>query len=385
MSDLPKAAVLHVALNPVTGVWSVMRELSKVQAESGLYAAVGLGVIADSRWPALYTKELQTSGLPHYSARTPKMFGTAQFLWQRIQKPPIDRWVDDLLARSGATHCVVHFHNAWLSGAFLPLHCVEKKRARVVATFHGVNAHFRGQPVRQRIQQWMAGRLVKYKAILTSVDKANLKRAEALLKLSPARFKIIPNGISDTAARACPRLNGAKTFTVGHVGSIVPAKGWRMLVEAASKVRAAGVAINVVLAGRGSDAELAGELAKNSGGWLSYKGFVANPRETVMKDLDTLVLMSEQEGLPMAIIEAFSIGLPVIATPVGGVPEAVTDSKNGFLVPRTVEALALALQRLVDDRGLLGAMSAQARSDFEEHFEISKIVSRYHAVYQGSA
>jgi glycosyltransferase involved in cell wall biosynthesis len=87
----------------------------------------------------------------------------------------------------------------------------------------------------------------------------------------------------------------------------------------------------------------------------------------------------------MAIIEAFSIGLPVIATPVGGVPEAVTDSKNGFLVPRTVEALALALQRLVDDRGLLGAMSAQARSDFEEHFEISKIVSRYHAVYQGSA
>src|SRR5580692_5103679 len=113
-----KFAILHVALNPLTGAWSVMRELSKAQAVSGLYAAVGLGVITDSRWPALYATELQTSGMPHYQAHTPKMFGTAQFLWQRLQRPPIDEWVDDLLDRSGAKLCVVHFHNAWLSGAF---------------------------------------------------------------------------------------------------------------------------------------------------------------------------------------------------------------------------------------------------------------------------
>ncbi len=385
MSDQPKTAVLHVALNPVTGVWSVMKELAKAQGQSGLYPAVGIGIVSDRNWPASCREELQSCGLLNYMASTPKVFGTAQFLWQRIHRPPLDDWIEDLRTRAGAEFCIIHFHNAWLSGVFLPLGSVEQARAKVVVTFHGVNAHFRRQPVRRRIHEWMAGRLVKYKAILTSVDKANLKRAEALLKLSPAQFKIVPNGIGDTAGRACPRLNGAKTFTVGHVGSIVPAKGWRMLVEAAGKLRAAGVAINVVLAGRGSDAELARELAQSSGGWLNYKGFVANPRETVMKELDTLVLMSEQEGLPMAIIEAFSVGLPVTATPVGGVPEVVTDSKNGFLVPRTVEALALALQRLVDDCGLLGAMSAQARSDFEERFEISKIVSRYHAVYQGSA
>ena len=367
-------AILHVALNPVTGVWSVMRELSKAQAVSGLYAAVGLGVIADSRWPALYVKELQTSGLPHYTARTPKMFGTAQFLWQRIQRPPIDQWVDDLLARSGAKCCVVHFHNAWLSGAFLPLRCVRQKRARVVATFHGVNAHFRAQPVRQRIQQWIAGKLARHKAILTSVDKANLARAQALLKLNPDHFTIVPNGIAGTQARTCPRLAGAETFTVGHIGSIVPAKGWRMLVAAARKLREGGLPIKVVLAGRGDEAEQAREVAQNSGGWITFKGFVANPREALMPQLDALVLMSEQEGLPMAIIEAFSVGLPVIATSVGGVPEAVAHEKNGLLVSRTVESLMQAIQRLAGDREFHETLTLQALRDFEQRFDISKIV-----------
>jgi glycosyltransferase involved in cell wall biosynthesis len=373
--------VLHVALNPVTGVWSVMRELSKAQAGSGLYAAVGLGVVADSQWPALYAKELQTSGLPHYIARTPKMFGTAQFLWQRVQRPPIDRWVDDLLARSGAEFCVVHFHNAWLSGAFLPLRCVGQKRAQVVATFHGVNAHFRGQPVRQLIQQWIAGKLVRHKAILTSVDKGNLLRGQALLKLNPDRFIIVPNGIAGTPARACPRLAGAETFTVGHIGSIVPAKGWRMLVDAARKLRESGLPIKVVLAGRGNEAGQAREVAQNSGGWVAFEGFVANPRESLMPQLDALVLMSEQEGLPMAIIEALSVGLPVIATPVGGVPEAVAHEKNGLLISRTVESLTKAIKRMACDRKFHETLSAQSRRDFEQQFEISQIVSLYHAVY----
>ena len=61
---------------------------------------------------------------------------------------------------------------------------------------------------------------------------------------------------------------------------------------------------------------------------ILLKGFVANPREMVLPKVDALVLMSEQEGLPMAIIEALSMGVPVIATAVGGVPEAVIDGQK---------------------------------------------------------
>jgi glycosyltransferase involved in cell wall biosynthesis len=77
-----------------------------------------------------------------------------------------------------------------------------------------------------------------------------------------------------------------------------------------------------------------------------------------------------------------SVGLPVIATPVGGVPEAVGHEKNGLLVARTVEALTQAIRRLEGNRELHHTLSLQARQDFEQRFEISKIVSSYHAVYR---
>lgn len=375
-------AILHVALNPITGVWSVMRELAKAQAASELYAGVGIGVISSKDWPLEYDEELNRTKLPVYRASTVKVFGTAQFLWQRFQRPPLDSWMEKLMIHAGAERCVVHFHNAWLSGVFLPLAQVTQGRAKAVATFHGVNAHFRRQPIRRRIHRWMAGRLIKYQAILTSVDRANLKRAESLLGMNPDKFKVIPNGIADTHYRACPCLNGAKTFTVGHVGSIMSAKGWLLLVQAVKDLREKGCAIDVVLAGDGAEAERARALAKDGGGWLVYEGFVPNPREAVMPRLDALVLMSEQEGLPMAIIEALSVGLPVIATSVGGIPEVVADGRNGLLVVRTVADLSRALKSLIDDRRLLETMSMQARRDFEQRYEISKIVSHYDEAYQ---
>ncbi len=374
--------MLHVALNPVTGVWSVMRGLAAAQSASGNYSAVAIGAIVDSRWPALYRQELAQSGPVHYVASTAKMFGTAQYFWQRIQRPPIDQWAADLCARSGADHCIIHLHNAWISGIFLPLESARRGRSTVVATFHGVNALFEGTPIRQRLHQWMAGRLERHGATLTSVDRANLWRAEHVLAMNPKGFTIIPNGITPTEQRGCPSLKQTAPLTIGHVGNIVPAKGWQMVVEAAKTLRAAGLDIRVILAGRGAEAELATRLAAEHSDWLSYEGFVANPREAVLPRLDALVLMSEQEGLPMAIVEALSMGVPVIATPVGGVPEAVAHGQNGLLVERSAASLAAALKSLAANPDTLRNLSANALRAFKDRFEISGIVSRYDEVYR---
>src|ERR1043165_3067371 len=379
-----KLAVLHAALNPVTGVWSVMKELARAQARSGLYQTVGIGVIADRCWPELCRDELNTCELPHFLTGTPKAFGTGQFLWQRIQRPPLERWIKELLRNSGAERGIIHFHNAWLSGVFLPLGCGEASHIRAVATVHGVNANFKCQPIRKRAHRWMANRLIRYRAALTSVDKRNLQRAEDLLKLSAQRFVVIPNGIADTTIRRKVRRDGSKELTVGHVGSIISAKGWQILVEAATQLRRKGYSIKVILAGRGEESELAGEMAQRTDGWLSFEGFVANPRETVMPRLDALILMSEQEGLPMAIIEAMSIGLPIVATEVGGIPEAVINGENGLIIPRSVDALAETLERLLTEPELLRRFGIQCRNFFEQRFEISQVVSKYHSVYSGN-
>jgi glycosyltransferase involved in cell wall biosynthesis len=377
-----KTAVLHFALNPITGVWSVMKILAQAQTRSGNYASVGIGILMDQKWPQLCREEFAALSLPVYSSQTVNWFGTAKFLWQCFRKPPLDQWVQDFAAKSGADTVVLHCHNAWLSGVFQPVTAPGKAKLVFVATFHGVNGHFRHQPVRQGIHRWMASRLTKHGAVLTSVDRANLARAEKLLAMNPGEFTVIPNGIEDSELRGCPWLSGQPAFTLGHIGSISAAKGWQMLVGAARSLREKGHNINVILAGRGEDAELATKLAAESGGWLRYVGFVPNPQEVVLKNVDALVLMSEQEGLPMAIIEALSMGVPVLATPVGGVPEAVINGKNGFLVERTAEALAEAIQPLLNDPDKLREMSVNARRSFEDHFEISRVVSMYDNIYQ---
>ena len=86
----------------------------------------------------------------------------------------------------------------------------------------------------------------------------------------------------------------------------------------------------------------------------------------------------------MAIIEALSMGVPVIATPVGGVPEAVVHGQNGLLVERSAEALTEALTSLVADPDKLRELSANARRAFEERFEISRVVSMYDEIYRAN-
>ena len=244
-------AVLHVALNPVTGPWSVMRDLALAQARSGRYAAVGLGVIHSRHWPANYDVELQSLGLPFFKAGTLDTFGTAQFLWQRLQKPPIGRWAQELARRSGAGRVIVHFHNAWMSGVYLPLHPRPTVPVRCVATFHGVNAQLDGQPLRHHFHRWMAARLPRYGAGMTSVDKSNLPLAESVLGLNPAEFTVIPNGVADDPESRAPVWTGAGDFTVAHIGSITEPKGWHLAADAVLQLRAEAVKIRLLIAGAG--------------------------------------------------------------------------------------------------------------------------------------
>ena len=95
------------------------------------------------------------------------------------------------------------------------------------------------------------------------------------------------------------------------------------------------------------------------------------------------VLPSYAEGLPMSILEAMSAGLPVVATPVGGIPEAITDGKEGCLVPvGDVQQLADALCRLLGDDALRESMGSQARITFSERFHLDVVIPQLEAIYR---
>lgn len=379
MSEKEKIAVLHAACHPVTGPWSVMRDLANAQAASGRYAAVGIAVIADSTWPDDYRAEVKNSSLSFYESSCPQMFGTATFLYQRLRPPPWREWIRDFAGRAGAKRVIVHIHNAWMSGVFLPLPRVGDIRVEAVVTFHGVNEHFEGKPVRRALHRWMAGRLLKFGAHLTSVDRMNTELAERVLAVRRDAFTVIPNGVRPVAA--LPKSPPADPLVIGHVGSMIPQKGWQLVAQAAELLNRNAIRVRVILAGRGPDEEAARRWVAERAEWAEFAGFVENPRERVMPRMDVLCLMSQWEGFPMAIVEAMSVGLPVIATDVGGVAEAVAAGETGLLVPRTAEALAEALSLLMNDRSRLAAMGERARKRFDALFTMDRIVERYALVY----
>lgn len=109
---------------------------------------------------------------------------------------------------------------------------------------------------------------------------------------------------------------------------------------------------------------------------IHYKG-ILQPEEVcgILKQYDALILPSYKEGYPGVVIEAFSAGLPCIATACGGIPEIIDDGVNGFLIkPRSADDLLAAIKRF--DEADRPAMSKQAFSSFERNFESETVNDR---------
>jgi glycosyltransferase involved in cell wall biosynthesis len=342
---------------------------------------VAMGVVASSEWGEAYREEARGLPVRVFVAGTGDGIGTVKFLRQRWRRPPLGEWIEEMRA-GGVERVVCHFHNAWMSGVFLPLPEVAGVEVRAVVTVHGVNEAFEGKPVRRMLHRWMAQRLVRYGARLTSVDAGNLERAERVLGLPGERFTVIANGVAPGGKG--PRWSGEGELVLGHLGSMTEQKGWRMAAEAVQRVAATGRRVRLLMAGEGPDDEEARVVAAASGGVVEFLGRVAKPREDFLPRIHGLVVMSRHEGLPMSMIETMAQGTPVVATAVGGIPDALAGGRAGVLVERTVEALAEVLERWYDGPEEWRGLAEGAGIVFAERFAISRIVSDYDGVYAGA-
>jgi glycosyltransferase involved in cell wall biosynthesis len=105
--------------------------------------------------------------------------------------------------------------------------------------------------------------------------------------------------------------------------------------------------------------------------------------DRLLAEAQLALLVTNWEGFPLSILEAMRAGLPVVATAVGGIDEAVNDGVTGYLVPRAgVDLLRDRIERLLESPALRSQMGAAGRTRFEQEFRLEHTVTRTLAVYK---
>jgi len=142
--------------------------------------------------------------------------------------------------------------------------------------------------------------------------------------------------------------------------------------------------IRMVLAGEGDQRNFLGSLVSELGisEQVEFLG-VRNDVPELLGAADSVLMPSLTEGFPRTAIEAMAAGKPVIATNVGGTPEAVIDGETGILVPaRDSDALSAAIVRLVGDTDLQARLAQAGRKRAEKNYSVDRYVSRLDELYR---
>lgn len=206
--------------------------------------------------------------------------------------------------------------------------------------------------------------------------------------LGDARVHVIPNGIplrTGTRDRVRRELAIAPDeLLIVSVGNLYPVKGHAVLIDALAMLRERS-GWRLAIAGRGEEEPRlrAQAAAAGIGDRIHLLGFRDDIAD-VLAAGDLFAMPSLSEGLPLALVEAMSFGLPVVVSRVGGVPEVVTDGVEGLLVPPSDSAaLAAAIRSLLDDTALRNRQGDAARTRALRDFAIGTMVDRYERLYRG--
>lgn len=200
------------------------------------------------------------------------------------------------------------------------------------------------------------------------------------------RLFVVPNGIDVEAVRqdaerlSTPHPGGGRPL-YGTVGHLNHKKGIDVLLRAAPLVQEQVPEALGVVVGTGEQAAELDEMRRRWESPVELLGLRHDARG-IMSQLDVFVIPSRVEGLPLALLEAMSLGRPIVATAVGGVPGVLTDGVDALLVPtERPDLLAAQIVRLLKDRRLAASLGEGARRRVEA-FSSSETARRYADTYR---
>ena len=170
-------------------------------------------------------------------------------------------------------------------------------------------------------------------------------------------------------------IDGGHNWDLLLVGSFREAKGIDLFLKIFSRLRERGNNIISAIAGdgplRGKLEQLAEELnIKENVKFLGYRSDI----NTIMLSSRVLIITSRWEGLPIVLLEAMSLGVPVVATKVGGIPEIIQNNINGILISdiQDIESSASSIEKLLINRDQMERLGSQARNTIIKHYSVKQ-------------
>jgi glycosyltransferase involved in cell wall biosynthesis len=259
----------------------------------------------------------------------------------------------------------------------------------VVLHLHAAQLHhfYRALPAPlQRLTRW----IFSLPSCVVVLGAAARRFVIEELGVPPRKVEIVINGVPEPAAdRAEGAADGKRR--VLFLGNLSERKGVSDLLAALALDEFTAGSLEVVIAGGG---DVAGYEAKARSLGLQdtvrFTGWCGQDQVAeLMARSDVLVLPSYDEGLPLVILEALANGVAVVCTPVGEIPAVLTDGVTAsFVTPGDVPGIAAALQKVLDEPGLLQALGRDGRALYERQFSLSRFfasVARIHRRHFGIA
>ena len=245
------------------------------------------------------------------------------------------------------------------------------KRVKFVHTFHG---HLFDDPEFTGLKSLIITLFERRFAMRTdAIITVGAQVAKELLEREigqPEQFTNIPPGVEPLKI---PKAKPRKKITIGWIARVTGVKNPLRALEIAKLFPDA----QFLIAGGGDMLdEVRAQTPKNTKvlGWTdAAKLFAAS---------DIILSTSQNEGMPIALIEAQLASKPVVATNVGGVAEVIINNKTGFVTKKNTEELAKALEKLINSKALRTSQGKAAKAHATKAFSVEKMIKAHVSLYK---
>lgn len=218
---------------------------------------------------------------------------------------------------------------------------------------------------------------------IVGICDATVNNLKSLHTIPARKIVRVYNGVEPlkrVQAENCPPKTG---FTLLYTGRLAPVKNHPLLFEAFRQALPSNPDLRLWMVGDGNERQSLERLAADLGisAQVTFWGEQLDV-SPFFSAADAFVMSSKSEGLPMSLLQAFSLGLPAVVTDVGGMAEAVRLAQAGLTVPVTAPAeLAQGILWLAGNKAKMGALSMAATKCFHSFFVLQGMVDGYSNLY----